>query len=72
MRLTVTALSRIDELETRLRLALALKVTERRVSQMIKENKENGSLTTLAALQIIKKETGLSQSQILETSGIAA
>lgn len=68
MKLTAIALEKIDLLETRLKLALLFKVTERRVSQIIKENKENGHLTTVAALKVISQETGLKQSEILEVT----
>jgi hypothetical protein len=70
MKLTPLALRKIDTLETRLKLALLFKVTERRVSQLIKNNQDNGRLTTAAALQVITNETGLKQSQILEETKV--
>lgn len=46
-------------------LALDLFFTERWVLKCIEENKDNGPLTTVKAVERIKKETGLKQSQIL-------
>lgn len=65
MKLTPIALKKIDVLEVRLRLALLFKVTERQISKLIKDNRDNGRLTTAAALKVISDETGLTQSQIL-------
>lgn len=70
MKLTPIALEQIDKLETRLKLALLFRVTERRVSQMIKANLDNGKLTTAAALKVIANETGLRQSEILEDTKV--
>jgi hypothetical protein len=72
MKLTTIALRKIDELETRLKLALLFKVTERRVSQLIQANKSFGPLTSTGALDLIKKETGLKASEILENEKIVA
>lgn len=46
-------------------LALDLNFTERWVLKCIEENKDNGPLTTVKAVERLKKETGLKQSQIL-------
>lgn len=58
----------------RTKLALDLNFTERWVLKCIEENKDNGPLTTVKAVERLKKETGLKQSQILvegqETEGI--
>lgn len=69
MKLTKIALKRIDNLETRLKLALLFMVTERRVSQMIKTNKSFGPLISPGALDIIKKDTGLTEDKIFEQAG---
>jgi hypothetical protein len=50
----------------RLKLALALGFSEQWVVRLIEDNKENGPLTTIQALGTIKKETGLSEADILE------
>lgn len=55
-----------DEKALRTRLALALNFTERWILKCIQENKPNGPLTTVAALKVIKKETGLKESELLE------
>jgi hypothetical protein len=54
---------------TRTKLALTLNYTESWVRRCILENKDNGPLTTFAALQIIGEDTGLSQEQILVEDG---
>lgn len=66
MKLTTIALERLDNLENRLRLAMAFMVTERRVSQMIKDNRNDGQLTKASALKLIREITGLLDEQILE------
>jgi hypothetical protein len=66
MKLSKRALNKINNLETRLKLAMFYKVTERRISQMIKDNKNDGQLTTASALRLIRELTGLVDSQILE------
>lgn len=55
-----------DSKALRTKLALALDFSERWISKIASENKDNGPLTTMAALKVLKKETGLSQSEILE------
>lgn len=50
----------------RTRIALALNFTETWIGLCIKQNKENGPLTTAAALEVIRKETGLNDEEILE------
>jgi hypothetical protein len=66
MKLTRRAIKNINNLETRLKLAMFFKVTERRISQMIKDNKNDGQFTTASALKLIRELTGLDDSQILE------
>ena len=68
MKLTEKALQQIDNKTIRAKLALALDFTERWIIKCIKENKANGPLTTIAALRLIKRETGLKESEILEDS----
>jgi hypothetical protein len=50
----------------RTRLALALDFSERWILKCAQDNKDNGPLTTIAALKVLRKETGFSQSEILE------
>jgi len=66
MKLTTIAIEKADTLTTRLRLALALNVTERWIIALLKENKDNSALTTAAALKVIREETKLRDSQILD------
>lgn len=52
-------------------LALELNVTETWVNVSLNRNVNNGILTTVAAISLIKKETGLKQSEILEEKELA-
>jgi len=64
MKLTETALHKINNKDTRLKLAMALGLTEQSVIRLIKANSEN--LTKAAAMKVIKEETGMSDEVILE------
>jgi hypothetical protein len=66
MILTKKAIKLINNLDTRLKLASALAFTETWIRECINANKDNGPLTTMKAIQIIREETGLNDSQILE------
>jgi hypothetical protein len=72
MKLTKTVIKIIGDRKSReakgirTTLALALGFTEQWIGLSIKQNKDNGPLTTVKALQIIEKSTKLSQSEILE------
>lgn len=50
----------------RLALASALGFTEIWIDRLIDKNKSNGPLTTAKSLQVIRKETGLVDAEILE------
>lgn len=65
MALTKTALKAINTPSARVKIALALGVTEQAVIKAIKHNRD--VLTKYAALEVIKAETGLTEEQILET-----
>lgn len=64
MKLTKKALDAINETPIRLKLALALECGERTIFRYITDN--NDDLTKAAALRVIREETGLTDSQILE------
>lgn len=49
-------------------LELALNFTAYWVEVCIRQNKDNGPLTTVKAVQILKKSLGLSEKEILEES----
>lgn len=70
MKLTEQAITATNKLETRLKLALALKVSERWISKILETNPDENLLTKAIATKIIKKETGLKQSEILEASEV--
>lgn len=67
MKLTTTAISEIKK-NKRLknRLALDLEKSGYTVERWISENEDNGPLTTAKAIQVIKQETRLADSEILE------
>jgi hypothetical protein len=64
MKLTKRALKKLTGQRTLSRLALALETSEMSIRRYIKKNHPN--LTRASALQVIREETGLSDSQILE------
>jgi hypothetical protein len=64
MKLTQKALKSIDNPNCRMRIALALQVSDITVRRYISLNDD--SLTKAAALKVIKKETGLKTDEILE------
>jgi hypothetical protein len=64
MKLTKKALEAIRPLEIRQKIALALKVSEQSIRRYIISNGDE--LTKAAAIQVIREETGLSDSEILE------
>lgn len=63
MKLTALALKKIKEPKVRMQIALALGVTDQSIINYIKRNDDE--LTKAAALEVIRKETGLSDDQIL-------
>jgi hypothetical protein len=66
MRLTNIAIEAIRQYSPGIKskLALALNCSEGSINRYIRENDDN--LTKAAALQVIRKETGLSEDEILE------
>lgn len=66
MRLTKKALKLINNLDARLKLASALAFTETWIRECINSNKDNGPLTTMKAIEVIRIETGLPDREILE------
>lgn len=72
MKISEKALSQINNQTARLTLALALGFSETWVRGLITKNKENGPLTTAKAIQIIKEQTGLRDSEILEETEVRA
>lgn len=64
----IKLLSGSDRRPLRLQMALGLGFSERWIERLIEENKPNGKLTTATALRLIKEGTGLSESEILDTT----
>ena len=59
------------KVRTKNRLALAMNCSVQTIERWIKENEDNGKLTTVTAVQIIKEETGfgVDEHQIFEAGG---
>lgn len=66
MKLSQKALEAIKKPEVRIQLALVLKCTDQTINRYIKDNDDN--LTKAAVLAVIKRETKLKDSQILDGS----
>lgn len=73
MKLSNAALTAIcEQRKMLLELALILDISEQWMRRVLEFNKENGPLTTVAALRCIKEHTGLDDSEILEESFMPA
>jgi hypothetical protein len=72
MTLTETALNAVNKTEIRLKLALALKKTEQAIIRYITNNEDDGPLTKAIVQQLIKKETGLTDAEILTDDKVMA
>jgi hypothetical protein len=68
--LTQNAIKKINNVGTRLKIAIALGVSEQTIIRYISENHEN--LTKAAALKVIREETSFTDEEILEDSKITA
>jgi hypothetical protein len=66
MKLTKRAIKKLNNKASRLRLALAMGFSEQWIIKLIDQNKDNGPLTTIKAMQVIEQETKLAQADILE------
>lgn len=66
MKLTKTAIDKIKEPAIRRELTCTLKCTDQTIIRYIEKNRDNGPLTTIGALNTIKDQTGLTDSEILE------
>jgi hypothetical protein len=70
MKLSNKAIEAISNRRIMLALALELSFTELWIKKLIEANKDNGHLTTVTALGVIRRETGLSNEDILEASDV--
>ena len=66
MKLTKKAIKKILENDTRAFLCTKLDVSYHTLQRWIRDNEPDGKLTTVSALEIIKKQTGLTQEEILQ------
>jgi hypothetical protein len=66
MKLTERAIGLINNRRIILKLALVLDFTELWINKLIAANKEDAALTSATALKVIREETGLTDSEILE------
>lgn len=64
MKLTQKAINKIKDPQIRMKIALALKVSDQTITRYINNNDEE--LTKAAALEVIRTETGLTDKEILE------
>lgn len=65
MKLTKKAIRKISNPSAIGQLMIGLEFTELWIKRLIDQNKNNGPLTTFKALEIIRRETGLSNEDIL-------
>lgn len=70
MKLSKKAIEKLQDRGAVLALALALGFTEVWIERLINRNKDNGHLTTVKALECIRKETGLTDTEILEETEV--
>lgn len=68
MKLSNRAIEHLQNRRVMLELAISLGFSEQWMRKVIEANKDNGPLTTAISIQVINKETGLSQEDILEES----
>lgn len=67
MKLTHKAISHIrTNKKIRARLQLELKKSEYTINRQVAHNHDNGLLTTAASLMVLREETGLELSELLE------
>lgn len=66
MKLSERAITAINTRPVILKLALALDFTELWINKLIAANKEDAALTSASAMKVIREETGLTDSEILE------
>jgi hypothetical protein len=72
MKLRKKVVKKLQNRKAKAALMGALGFSEVWISKVIDTNKDNGPLTTAAALKVIEIETGLSQMEILEELESAA
>ena len=68
MKLTKLALQRISQQRIKLMLAIALECSEGTINRYIKNNDDR--LTNASSLKVIREETSMSDSEILEDSAV--
>jgi L-rhamnose mutarotase len=66
MKLTQTTLDKIKDPAIRRELTVALKCTDQSIIRYINRNEDNGDLTKVAAMEVIRKWTKLTDQEILE------
>jgi len=71
MKLSIKAIELIT-VKAKNRIALAMDCSAHTVDRWIRDNAENGDLTKAVPLKILREETGLGTSQILERSNVIA
>lgn len=68
MRLSKECIEHISNTQkTRLKIAMVLGISEDWVKRLIKKNETNSILTLAATIEVIKSESGMSYSEIIDT-----
>lgn len=66
MKLSETAKEKLQTRQAKAALMTTLGFSEVWINKCIKANKVNGPLTTISAIGVIKRETGLTEEEILD------
>lgn len=70
MKIKRDILQKIDNPQSRTKIALALGQGEQSIASACRANQDNGTLTKMAALKAISDETGIGIEEILEESDL--
>lgn len=71
MKLSKKAIKALKNRTTMLAVAVALDFSEQWTTRLIAMNKDNGPLTTIKAIEVLKMETGLNQEDLLDQEPIS-
>lgn len=71
MKISEEAINAINNTTVRLKIAAALGVGENSVRNYINDNEEDGELTKLKVLNIIREATGMNNKQIISANATA-
>lgn len=66
MKIKKEILDKVDNPQSRTKIAMALGQGEQSIASACRANQDNGTLTKMAALKVISEETGIPVDQVLE------